>query len=184
VLGDDDFGAAQVAGLRALEPEMNTFGRMPAAALSRLHMDPEGPTPSVGGSTCLDDLGDDAVDAFLDAVGPGAQTSLLFAELRQLGGALGRPAAGGGALSMVAASYVGFFVAIAATPEMARQGMADIALTEAALAPWSNGRSFLNLAEGPADVATAYDGDAWEQLKAVRAEVDPQGLFLANHAIR
>ena len=183
VLGNDHQGEAQVAGLRALEPEMDTFGRVPAAALTRLHMDPEGPTPSVGGSTCLDELTDAAVDAFLEAVGAGARTSLLFAELRQLGGALGRPAPDGGALSMVDASHVAFFVAIAATPEMAEQGLVDVARVKAALEPWSNGRSFLNLAEGPVEVATAYEEQAWQRLREVRAEVDPRGVFLANHAV-
>ncbi|WP_148573723.1 FAD-binding oxidoreductase [Nocardioides caldifontis] len=183
VLGDDERGAELVAGLRALEPEMDTFARTPAAALSRLHMDPEGPTPSVGGSACFDALTDGAVDAFLAAVGPGVQTSLMIAELRQLGGALGRPAPDGGALSMVPAAYLGFFVAIAATPEMAQQGMVDVARTTTALEPWSNGKSFLNFAEGPADVAAAYEEGAWARLRAVRSAVDPREVFLANHVV-
>ena len=71
VLGDDAFGEAQLARLRALHPEMDTFARVPAASLSRLHMDPEGPTPAVGGSAMLADLDDAAISAFLEAVGPG-----------------------------------------------------------------------------------------------------------------
>lgn len=183
VLGDDEFGAAQVDALRALGPEMDTFGRMPAAALSRLHMDPEGPTPAVGGSTMLERLDDQAVTAFLEAFGAGAETPLLSAELRQLGGALGRPAPHAGALSQVDAAYVAFFVAIAATPEMAARGEAGIGAGVAALAPWSNGRSFLNFAESLVDPRTGYSEDAWTRLREVRRTVDPDGMFVANHEV-
>src|SRR5918996_4663157 len=99
VLGSDDRGGELLDGLRALQPEIDTFARVPAQALSRLHMDPEGPTPVVSSCTMLDTLPDAAVDALLSAVGPEAQSSLLIAELRQLGGALARPHNGGGALS-------------------------------------------------------------------------------------
>ncbi|WP_228488961.1 FAD-binding oxidoreductase [Raineyella fluvialis] len=52
VLGDDAYGADIIAPLRELGPEMDTFGRTPAAALSRLHMDPEGPTPRSPRAPC------------------------------------------------------------------------------------------------------------------------------------
>src|SRR3954468_24763369 len=56
VLADDERAAAVIADLRALEPEMDTFARVPAASLVRLHMDPEGPTPGVSASTMLAEL--------------------------------------------------------------------------------------------------------------------------------
>ncbi len=83
-------GAAAIADLRALSPEIDTFARVPARSLVRLHMDPEGPTPAVTDSAMLGSFPDEAVDAFLSEVGPGSTSSLLVAELRQLGGALGR----------------------------------------------------------------------------------------------
>ena len=183
VLGDDAFGAEQIAGLRALGPEMDTFARVPAAALSTLHMDPPGPTPNVGGHTVIGELDGAAVDAFLAAFGPGTQPGVLFAELRQLGGALARPAEDGGALSCLDGSHVAFFVAIAATPEMAQAGHASVAAAVQALTPWANGRSFLNFADGPADPATGFRDAAWERLRAVRRQVDPAGVFVANHRV-
>ena len=99
VLGSDDEGAAMLQGLRALRPELDTFARTPAKGLVRLHMDPEGPSPFVSDSAMLGSLPEAGVDAFLEAVGPDATTSLLLAELRQLGGALARPHEGGGVLS-------------------------------------------------------------------------------------
>ena len=183
VLGDDAFGAEQIAGLRALNPEMDTFTRVPAASLITLHMDPPGPTPNVGGHTMLGALDGAAVDAFLEAFGPGAETALLFAELRQLGGALGRPAEGGGALSCLDGSHSAFFVAIAPTPEIAQAGHESVQAAIEALRPWSNGRSYLNLAEGPVETRTAFRESSWERLRAVRAEADPGDLFVANHRV-
>ena len=45
VLGSDERGAELLAGLRALRPEIDTFARVPAKSLVRLHMDPEGGAP-------------------------------------------------------------------------------------------------------------------------------------------
>ena len=125
VLADDEEAAAVIADLRALEPEMDTFARVPAASLSRLHMDPEGPTPGVSASTMLADLPDAAIETFLALTGRGSGSTLLAAELRQLGGALARPAEGAGALPMLDGKFVLFGVAIAMTPEMGAQGHAD-----------------------------------------------------------
>ena len=75
------------------------------------------PTPR-----CSAGLPAPGVDAFVEAVGPDARSSLLMAELRQLGGALGRPHEDAGALSTLDGQFVTFAGAIAATPEMAAQG--------------------------------------------------------------
>src|SRR4029079_13760952 len=137
-------------------PELDTFGRAPAASLVRLHMDPEGPSPFVSDSVTLGSLPESGVAAFLEAVGPDAETSLLLAELRQLGGALARPHEGGGVLSHLEGQYVAFAGAIAATPEMGEHGRADAVRFTEALAPWSNGTPYLNFAETPVDVESAY----------------------------
>jgi hypothetical protein len=183
VLGSDDRGGELLDGLRALQPEIDTFARVPAQALSRLHMDPEGPTPVVSSCTMLDTLPDAAVDALLSAVGPEAQSSLLIAELRQLGGALARPHNGGGALSKLDAQFVGFAAAVAATPEMAAQGHADVDHFVSALSPWSNDRCYLNFAENPVDPRSAYSDDTWLKLTGIRSAVDPDDVFLANHKV-
>jgi FAD/FMN-containing dehydrogenase len=183
VLGTDEQGREILGDLRALAPELDTFARVPAASLARLHMDPEGPTPAVSDSTTLHGFPDAAVDAFLEVAGPGSGSHLLLAELRQKGGALGRPHPGGGALAMVDAAFVGFAAAIAATPEMGRQGHADAVRFTAALQPWSNGRSYLNFAENPVDPRTGYAEEVWRQLAGIRSAVDPDGVFVANHRV-
>jgi FAD/FMN-containing dehydrogenase len=187
VLGTDVHGREVLGGLRALRPEMDTFDRVPASSLVRLHMDPEGPTPAVSDSAMLGGLPDAAVDAFLAATvagsGAGGRSSLLMAELRQLGGALGRPHPDGGALSHLDGAFVAFAGALAMTPEMAAQGHADAQRLTAALAPWANGRSYLNFAENAVDPRTGYCASAWRRLTAVRSAVDPSGVFVANHRV-
>ncbi|MGN6574239.1 MAG: FAD-binding oxidoreductase [Nocardioides sp.] len=183
VLGDDARGQELIAPLRALRPEIDTFGRVPAPALSGLHMDPEGPTPSVGGGLLLAGLDAATVTAFLDAAGPQSPTTLLVSELRQLGGALGRPAPDGGALDRLHGGYAAFFVGIAATPELAAAGSADVDRVLAALAPHGTGANFLNLAERPVDAASGYADATWQRLRAIRDRHDPKQVFLANYPV-
>jgi FAD/FMN-containing dehydrogenase/enamine deaminase RidA (YjgF/YER057c/UK114 family) len=183
VLEDDETAARLLAPLRALAPEMDTFARMPTTGLLTVHMDPPGPSPAVSDHAVLDELTEETVAALLAEVGPGSTTSLLFAELRQLGRALARPAAGGGALDRLPGAYALFCVAIAPFPEAAAQGTADARRVVEALAPWSSGRRFLNFADARVDVSTGYEPAAYERLSRVRAAVDPGGVFLANHEV-
>jgi len=183
VLGSDERGAELLAHLRALRPEIDTFERVPAASLARLHMDPEGPTPFASDSSMLGSFSDAAVDAFVDTVGPDATTSLLLAELRQLGGALGQPHEGGGVLSHLDGAFITFAGGIAATPELGAAAHADAVRLTQALQPWSNGRQYLNFAETSVDTRAAYAQDVWRQLAGIRSAVDPHGTFVANHPV-
>jgi hypothetical protein len=137
--------------------------------------------PAVSGNALLGDLDDDALAALLATVGPGSTTALLFAELRHLGGALARPA--DGAVDSIPGSYSLFGGAPAPTVEAASAGAADAAALVEAMRPWSLAAHALNFAEGAVDVASCFEPEAWDRLRAVRAAVDPGGLFLANHEI-
>ncbi|WP_228488962.1 BBE domain-containing protein [Raineyella fluvialis] len=119
----------------------------------------------------------------LQVGGPQADTSLLAIELRQLGGAVNRPAAGGGALDHLDGSYAGFFLGMAVTPEMAAQGSADAARVVDAVSGWSTGGHYLNFADTTVEVRDAYATEDWLRLRALRSRVDPDGLFVANHPI-
>ena len=183
VLGPDAFAERVVARFRALQPEIDTWGRVPAASLSRLHMDPEGPTPAVGDTTMLGAFSGPAIDAVLDVAGPDAHTSLLITELRQLGGALAHRHPGAGALPKLDAEFVALGVALTPTPEAVAQARVDATAFAAALAPWSNGKSYLNFAETQVDTKTGYSTEAWQQLTAIRTAADPDDVFVANHRI-
>lgn len=183
VLASDEAGAEILAGLRALQPELDTFGRVPAKSLVRLHMDPEGGAPAVSDAAMVAGLPDGAIDTFLDHVGPGVETPLAIAEFRQLGGAVGRPAEGGGVLSSLDAQFGAFHAGMAMTPEMGAAVRGAATALTGALAPYSTGGAYLNFAENPTDVRRAYRPEAWRQLAGVRSAVDPHGLFVANHQV-
>ena len=183
VHADDDVAQAILADLRALEPEMDTFARVPAVSLSRLHMDPEGPTPAVTASTMVAELSDAAIESFIALTGRGSGSTLLIAELRQLGGALGRPAEGAGALPMLDGRFALLGVAVAATPEMAARGQADANALVDAMKAYSSGRDYLNFAEHSVDVSKSYPAETWLRLKGIRSAVDSHGTLLANHPV-
>ena len=157
---------------------------MPPVGLSRIHMDPEGPTPAItGGGRMLGELTDEAIDAFVAAVGPGSGSALLMSELRHLGGALGREPEGHGALARFAGEYMTLGVGIPMTPEIAAAVHAGLATLADALAPWETGSAYLNFVDEPTDPAQFYSADAYARLRRVKAEVDPEGRFRGNHAI-
>ncbi|MGC3956288.1 MAG: FAD-binding protein [Propionicimonas sp.] len=181
VLGSDQEAERILAPLRELGPELDTFGRVPAPAVSRIHLDPEGPTPSVTDSVLLAELPNEAVDALLAVAGPDSGTSLLAAEIRHLGGRLKQPA--DAALACLDGDYLAFFVAIAATPELGALGRADAARAAAGLAGWASGGRYLNFDDNAVEVAAGYSSQAWQRLQAVRAAVDPERRLLANHVL-
>lgn len=183
VLDTDERAAQILAPLRRITPEVDTFARIPAAAMIRLHMDPEEPMPGVGDTTVLGELPDAAIDALLAASGPGSGSNLMAVELRQLGGALGRPAEGAGVLSHLEGQFLAFGMSLAATPEMAAVGLTDARRMVEALRPWANGKNYLNFAENTADVRSFFSDDSWAVLRAIRSSVDPDGLFVANHPV-
>jgi FAD/FMN-containing dehydrogenase len=182
--GDEASGAAVLAPLRDLGPEMDTFAMIPPVGLSRIHMDPEGPTPAIGGGgQMLSELTDETVDAFLTATGPGSGSALLMAELRHLGGALDRAPEGHGALARFAGEYIVFSGGIPVTPEIAAAIHTGIATVREALAPWDTGSAYLNFTEDTVDPSKFYSAESYARLRRVKAEVDPEGRFRGNHAI-
>jgi FAD/FMN-containing dehydrogenase len=177
-LGDDAAAAAMVAPLRALRPEFDTVTRVPADTLVRLHLEPEGPTPAYASSTLVGPLPDEAVAAVLEAAGPGSETVLAIAELRQLGGALARPDPDGGALDSLDGAFLALSVGFAGDPATQRT---DAARFLTAVEPWATGRRYLPMLDDPTDTRKAFPPGVHARLSAVRRSVDPRGLFLNPH---
>ncbi len=184
VLASDERSTGILAALRDLRPELDTFARVPVASLVRLHMDPEGPTPSVSNSAMLDGMPDAAIDTFVGLSGPDSHSSLLMSELRQLGGALDRQHPGAGALPKLDGDFLAFAGAMAMTPEMAAAGQADATAFAAALAPYGSARQYLNFVEHPIDPSLAYDPVAWGRLVTIKSAFDPDGIIVGNHSVR
>ena len=105
-LGDAGTGAELIGPLRRLGPEVDTVAMIPAAALGQLNMDPSQPAPAAGDGAFLADFPAAAIDALAAVAGPEAGTPPASVEIRHLGGALARPAPGGGAQPSIDASYL------------------------------------------------------------------------------
>ena len=180
VLAGSDTATRVLAPLRALGPEIDTFDECSAASLARLQLDPEAPTAVYANSVLLDAMPEPAVEALVAAAGPGSGSELLFVELRQLGGALARPAPRGGALDHMDGSVLVLGVGLdqgagwAAVREDANRVMD-------ALQPWATGSAYLLMADEDVDEQRGWPASAWQRLVDVREAADPNGLFLSPH---
>ncbi|WP_235950412.1 FAD-binding oxidoreductase [Phycicoccus flavus] len=183
LLEDDETAAGLLAPLRALEPEVDTVGRIPSAALLEVHMDPPAPVPFVGDHAMLHDLDDAALDAFLAQVGPGTRAGLMFAELRHLGGAFSRPIGASGARGALDGEYG--MLAVAITPDAAAEeaGRSAAAALVRAMAPWSTGGLAPTFTEGRVEPSRFHDDDVLARLRVVRDRLDPGGLVVAAHGL-
>jgi FAD/FMN-containing dehydrogenase len=182
-LGGAGEGSRLVEPLRALGPEIDTLAVIPPTELMRLHMDPEQPVPALGGGQLLRGFPSEAVDALLTLAGPGTDSPLLTLEVRHIGGAARRPAAGHGALTALDGDFMTFGGGIPMTPELGVAIQSRLAALEYALAPWSSDTTYLNFVEHPADSSSFYPPETYRRLRAARRTYDPQELFLSNHPI-
>ena len=182
-LGDPEAGAAALAALRALEPEIDMFAPVPAAALSHIHMDPEQPVPGHGDGMVLGELTPAAIETLVGVAGPGSGSPLLAVELRQLGGAVGVPPAEHGALAKIGGAFALFAVGMAMTPEMGAAVEAHIDRVTEAMDPWDAGRRYLNFTERSADASAFFPGGTLRRLQAVKRAFDPGDVFCANHPV-
>ena len=164
-------------------PIIHDWGRMPSQAIIRLHGDPEQPTPGIGDTALLRELDAEAIAAFVAANGEDSGSPLLVAELRQLGGALAAPAPGGGATCHMPGGFALFAVGVPMAPgaEQAIEAHLDHLLE--AMRPWALETRYLNFAERGGPAARSFDDQTNARLAAIRRRVDPDGLFLASHAI-
>jgi FAD/FMN-containing dehydrogenase len=183
-LGDEESGRKLLEPLFALEPEMSTMATMPAAGLVRLHNDPEGHTPAIGDGAVIDTLPDEAIKAFVEVAGPGSGSPFISVELRQAGGALGRPAPGAGAASHLEGDFVMFSVGLPFSPELVEAHEEHLDVVAEAMAPWKAEQHYFNFAERSIDSEAFYAGTTHDRLREIRERFDPSELFRANQRIQ
>lgn len=183
-IGGQAEGEATIAPLREIgETIMDTFAWMPTAGLSRIHMDPESPVPAIGEGQTIRDLPDEAIDAFASVAGPDSGSPLLLSELRHLGGALGRPAEGSGALSHLDAGFAMYSVGMPMTPELGEAIPRHLSQIEETMRPWAADGGYYNFIEGPCDVDAILPPDVCDRLGEVKRKWDPDSRIVANHAV-
>lgn len=177
VLEDGEAAERVLAPLRSLRPEIDTFAERPAASIAHLQLDPEEPTAAYSNSILVNALPDDAIESLVEAAAPGPGPELLFVELRQLGGALSRPAPRGGALDRMDGSFLVLGVGLehdAGWPAV----RAEAHRVMGSLQPWATGSTYLLMADGEADEWRGWPAGTWQRLVDVRAAADPAGLFV------
>jgi hypothetical protein len=183
-IGDKEAGEATIAPLREIgEPIMDTFDQIPAAGLCRIHMDPENPVPGLGHHRVLRELPDEAIDAFVDLAGPDSGSPLLLTEIRQMGGALGRPDPNGGALNHLDANWVMFGIGMPMTPELGEAIEGQLDRFDDAMEPWAGDGGYFNFAERPCDSDEILPPDVCSRLADIKRKWDPDGRIVANHAV-
>ena len=181
-LGSEADGAELLAPLRALAPAIDTVAMVPPVALSEMHMDPPDPLPYLGDHLVLGELPASAIDGFVAAAGPGSGSTLISAEIRHTGGALARSEEGHGALDTFPGSFVTFAVGLALDEASADATHADLERVRSSLHAHRAG-SYLNFEESQTDAASFYEADVYRRLRQVKAAVDPNEVFRANHRI-
>lgn len=183
-IGDQETGEATIAPLREIgEPILDSFGQIPAAGLCKVHMDPEQPVPGLGHHRVLRELSDEAIDAFAGVAGADSGSPLLLAELRQLGGALGRPAENGGALSHLDAAFVMIGIGMAMGPEMSEAVSAGLDRLHDMMEPWAADGGYFNFADRPCNTDAILPPDVCARLAEVKRQWDPDGRIVGNHAV-
>jgi len=181
-LGDEASGSEQLAPLRELAPQTDTFGTIRPTGLAALHMDPPEPVPGRGDGLLLQDLPEAAIDALVATAGPGTSSPLASVEIRHLGGAVERPGPEHGALGAIAAPYLLFATGPAMTPEMMAAVTRRVDDVQGALAPWDGGR-FPTFTDRRGDPGRMFTDGAYRRLCEIKARYDPGDLIQANHEI-
>ncbi|MDA0185382.1 FAD-binding oxidoreductase [Solirubrobacter phytolaccae] len=160
-LGQASEGERLVAPLRAIAPEIDQVGLIPAARLGEIAGDPVDPMPVASHSRLLTEITPQAIDAFVALATPAA----TVVELRHLGGALRTPprATAAGAID---AEVLVFASGVPATPDLARALQRTFAAIDA-LAPLPERRTLLTFSR---DHRAAFAPDVLDRLQAVRRD--------------
>jgi hypothetical protein len=184
VLADAPEAQEILRGFRGVgAPVIDTWATMSPDGLLQIHMDPPAPVPANGDTTLLRDLDAAGIDALLEVVDVDVVAPLLFAELRQLGGALARVAPGAGARATFEGAFALFGVGVPMTSEQADALDRQLTRLVDAMRPWSTGTKYLNFAERGGDASAAYGDGVYERLQAVRSAWDPEERLVASHRI-
>ena len=182
-LGDADTGAALIQPLRQLGPDLDTFAMIPASALQQLNMDPDQPIPDQGDGAFLADFPAAAIDALVAVAGPDAGTSLASIEVRHLGGALARPAPGGGAQATIDAQYLLGAGGFTPTPELAAIVRGQAQAVKDALAAWHAGYDYYNFEEIPTPASAVLPPASYRRLQEIKASYDPDQAIISAHPV-
>jgi UDP-N-acetylenolpyruvoylglucosamine reductase len=182
VVGDEAFSDEIHAPLRALAPAVDTFKQLKPGDLSHIAMDPEEPLPLLGDGRMFGDIPPEGFDRFVANAGPGSGTELTVAEMRLLGGALGRTPEGHGAIDKLDGKYSAYLVGTIADQAMPEAILARINKVYGAMREYESSR-YLNFAELQSEPEQFFGAERTAQLRRLREQWDPRRLLHANHQL-
>jgi FAD/FMN-containing dehydrogenase len=181
--GDPADGEELVAPLREFGTVgMDSMAVQPPVGIVALHMDPPEPVPYQADSMLTGELPAAAIDALVEAIGPGSGSQLLLAELRHSGGAVSRSPQDAGALATLPGSFLAFGAGFVPVPDAMAPTRAWLGDFKAALAPYDAGM-YLNFAEERLEMTKAFPPETVDRLREVKRRYDPDDLFKSNHPV-
>jgi hypothetical protein len=183
-VGSREEGEQAIAPLLEIgEPAMSSFDQVPTTALTRIAMDPEPPVPGLGHHATLNEVPNEAIDAFVEVAGPETDSPLLLAELRHLGGALSRAPENAGALDKLDAEFVMLGIGMLMDPALREPIEGQLDRLHDAMGPWAADGGYFNYAERPCDVEAILPEATCNRLSTVKRSWDPDNLIIANHSV-
>jgi hypothetical protein len=185
-LCDPHEAVALLAPVRAAAPViMDLMGTVPMSETDQVHMDPDHPVPAHERGALLAGLDDAALETLLQVAGPTSGTPALLVEVRQLGGALGRPGPWPDAVGSRDAAFSLFAVGVLAPPVADVVGPAVDGLV-AAMEPHCTDRAFVNFhgrIRSDADRARCWSDETYQRLQQTKLAHDPANMFRFGHAV-
>jgi FAD/FMN-containing dehydrogenase len=158
-------------------PLSSTLRDMPFAEIGTIQNDPVNPTASYTSNAMFDELSDEAI-AVLVRYATDVTSPLIFIELRHAGGALAR-----GQANAIGNRDALFYVQIGGplfAPDTGPAMASTIQRCKDDLQPYLRGGGYLNFLRGDEArhrVKDAYEPTAYERLRALKAQYDPDNLF-------
>lgn len=178
-------GERLVEPLRAVAPAvLDTVRDMPYSEVASIHNEPTDPVPYYERGIMLREFPAQAQDKLIELVGPDADTDLVMAELRALGGAWDREPAVPNAVSTRGLPYS--LLGVAAGPlsqeEQLKRSVADLL---DGMKPWQGDRRFVNnlAPDEAADAMAIYGPERYERLASIKKTYDPANMFRLNHNV-
>jgi Berberine and berberine like len=178
-------GERMVEPLRAVAPAvLDTVRDMPYTEVASIHNEPTEPVPYYERGIMLREFPEQAQDKLIELVGPDAETALVIAELRALGGAWDREPTVPNAVATRGLPYS--LLGVSAGPLSEEQQLKrSVAELLDGMKPWQGDRRCVNnlAPDEAADAAAIYGPERYERLASIKKTYDPANMFRLNHNV-